>query len=143
MKKRNKADSYHTASLHRLVFFLMILFSLYSCSVNKQVSKTASTILLRDSAVNTGHIGICIYEPATNKYWYDYNSSHYFIPASNTKLFTLYAGMKYLGDSLPGWSIKETKDTITLCFKQPGLKKIKYQAGQYLSLSFRINGRKY
>lgn len=38
---------------------------------------------------------------------------------------------------------KETKDTITLCFKQPGLKKIKYQAGQYLSLSFRINGRKY
>lgn len=39
--------------------------------------------------------------------------------------------------------IKETKDTITLCFKQPGLKKIKYQAGQYLTLSFRINGRKY
>jgi ring-1,2-phenylacetyl-CoA epoxidase subunit PaaE len=38
---------------------------------------------------------------------------------------------------------KETKDTITLCFKQPGLKKIKYQAGQYLTLSFRINGRKY
>jgi ring-1,2-phenylacetyl-CoA epoxidase subunit PaaE len=37
----------------------------------------------------------------------------------------------------------ETKDTITLCFKQPGLKKIKYQAGQYLTLSFRINGRKY
>jgi len=38
---------------------------------------------------------------------------------------------------------RETKDTITLCFKQPGLKKIKYQAGQYLTLSFRINGRKY
>jgi ring-1,2-phenylacetyl-CoA epoxidase subunit PaaE len=38
---------------------------------------------------------------------------------------------------------KETKDTITLCFKQPGLKKIKYQAGQYLTMSFRINGRKY
>lgn len=38
---------------------------------------------------------------------------------------------------------KETKDTITLLFKQPGLKKIKYQAGQYLTLSFRINGRKY
>jgi ring-1,2-phenylacetyl-CoA epoxidase subunit PaaE len=37
----------------------------------------------------------------------------------------------------------ETKDTITICFKQPGLKKIKYQAGQYLTLSFRINGRKY
>ena len=38
---------------------------------------------------------------------------------------------------------QETKDTITLCFKQPGLRKIKYKAGQYLTLSFRINGRKY
>lgn len=37
----------------------------------------------------------------------------------------------------------ETKDTITLCFKQPGLKKIKYLAGQYLTLIFRINGRRY
>lgn len=38
---------------------------------------------------------------------------------------------------------RETGDTITLCFKQPGLRKIRYQAGQYISLSFRINGRKY
>lgn len=38
---------------------------------------------------------------------------------------------------------RETDDTVTLCFKQPGLKKIKYQAGQYLTLQFRINGRRY
>ncbi len=37
----------------------------------------------------------------------------------------------------------ETHDTITLRFKQPGLKKIKYFAGQYLTLIFRINGRRY
>ncbi len=39
--------------------------------------------------------------------------------------------------------ITETKDTVTLCFKQPGLKKVKYFAGQYLTLIFRINGRRY
>lgn len=38
---------------------------------------------------------------------------------------------------------KETEDTITICFKQPGLRKIKYQAGQYITLILRINGRKY
>lgn len=38
---------------------------------------------------------------------------------------------------------KETEDAVTLCFKQPGLKKIKYLAGQYLTLIFRINGRRY
>jgi ring-1,2-phenylacetyl-CoA epoxidase subunit PaaE len=37
----------------------------------------------------------------------------------------------------------ETNDTVTICFKQPGLKKIKYLAGQYLTLQFRINGRRY
>jgi len=37
----------------------------------------------------------------------------------------------------------ETEDAITVCFKQPALKKLKYDAGQYLSLIFRINGRRY
>lgn len=37
----------------------------------------------------------------------------------------------------------ETADALTVCFKQPGLRKIKYMAGQYLTLIFRINGRKY
>lgn len=39
--------------------------------------------------------------------------------------------------------IRETEDTVTLCFKQPGLKKISYLPGQYLTLIFRINGRRY
>ncbi len=38
---------------------------------------------------------------------------------------------------------RESKDAVTLCFKQPGLKKIRYLSGQYLTLIFRINGRRY
>jgi len=38
---------------------------------------------------------------------------------------------------------KETSDAVTIIFKQPGLKKIKYKAGQYISLIFKINGRRY
>jgi ring-1,2-phenylacetyl-CoA epoxidase subunit PaaE len=38
---------------------------------------------------------------------------------------------------------QETFDCKTIIFKQPSLRKIKYQAGQYLSLIFRINGRLY
>lgn len=38
---------------------------------------------------------------------------------------------------------KETVDTVTICFKQPGFKKIKYLPGQYLTLIFKINGRRY
>lgn len=38
---------------------------------------------------------------------------------------------------------QETSDTLTICFKQPGIKKIKYFAGQYLTLVLRINNRRY
>ncbi|MEP6711749.1 MAG: D-alanyl-D-alanine carboxypeptidase [Ferruginibacter sp.] len=84
------------------LFTLSTLFTLSSCSSTKQISRQADIILLKDSAIRQGHIGICIYEPATGKYWYNYDAEKYFVPASNTKLFTLYAGMKYLGDSLVG-----------------------------------------
>ena len=77
-------------------------FILSSCSISKQISKQATKLLLKDSAISHGQIGISIYEPATDTYWYNYDATKYFVPASNTKLFTLYAGMKYLGDSLAG-----------------------------------------
>jgi len=88
----------------KLSHFLLLIscFVFSSCSVSKQISKQAKEILINDTAVSQGHIGISIYEPATGKYWYNYQAEKYFVPASNTKLFSLYAGMKYLGDSLPG-----------------------------------------
>ena len=92
------------------LFIFLFLFS--SCSVSKQISKQANTFLLQDSAIMQGHIGISIYEPATGKYWYNYQAEKYFVPASNTKLFSLYAGMKYLGDSLVGLKVTEYSDHI-------------------------------
>src|SRR3954468_9350864 len=100
------------------VLSLSLIFTFYfllnSCSFTKQISKQADTILLQDSSISKGHIGISIYEPATGKYWYNYNADKYFIPASNVKLFTLYAGMKYLGDSLPGIDYGFRNDTIEI-----------------------------
>jgi len=95
-----------------LILNSSFLILLASCSVTNQISKKAEAILLSDTAIRSGHIGISIYEPATNTYWYNYNADKYFIPASNTKLFTLYAGMKYLGDSLVGAKIAEYENSL-------------------------------
>lgn len=85
---------------YRLIFLSLLFFTHHSFS--QSISQLATNILLKDSAISKGNIGISIYEPATNRYWFNYNGTKYFIPASNTKLFSLYAGMKYLGDSLAG-----------------------------------------
>lgn len=104
--------NYTFRQVHILMCSFCLLVAASSCSVNKQISRKASKLLLQDSAVRQGHIGISIYEPATGKYWYEHDAEKYFTPASNTKLFTLYAGMKYLGDSLVGLKYLETSDTI-------------------------------
>ncbi len=93
-----------------LLFILLCSMLIQSCSVTRQIKKQATQILLNDSIISTGHIGISIYEPATERYWYNYNATKYFVPASNTKLFSLYAGMKYLGDSLVGLRYQNFSD---------------------------------
>jgi D-alanyl-D-alanine carboxypeptidase/D-alanyl-D-alanine-endopeptidase (penicillin-binding protein 4) len=93
-------------------FLLFIIVALTSCSLSKNISRQTYQLLISDSTLKTGHVGISIYEPSTNSFWYNYNADKYFIPASNTKLFTLYAGMKYLGDSIIGLKYFERNDTI-------------------------------
>lgn len=94
--------------IYGLICFLV--FS--SCTVNRQIAKVAEKELLGDSALLPAYLGVCIFEPATGKYLYQHDATKYFVPASNTKLFTLYAGMKFLGDSLPGLKYFETADSL-------------------------------
>ncbi|WP_162944592.1 D-alanyl-D-alanine carboxypeptidase/D-alanyl-D-alanine-endopeptidase [Flavisolibacter nicotianae] len=95
----------------RSVFLFLLAFTfLASCSLSHQIQQSAQKRILNDSALHTAHIGISIYEPATGKRWYDYQGDKYFVPASNTKLATCYAAMKYLGDSLVGARFESGKD---------------------------------
>ena len=96
------------------VRLLIFLFLFTSCSVSKQISKQAHTFLLQDSSLVNGQVGISIYEEATGKYWYNYQSEKYFVPASNTKLFSLYAGLKYLGDSITAYKYFEDQNSIII-----------------------------
>lgn len=95
-------------------FGCLLLLLLSSCSISKQLKKSADTNLLNQPGLQNAHIGIAVYDVAAEKYWYRYNSNKYFIPASNTKIFTCYAGIKYLGDSLAGIKYANTANGIVL-----------------------------
>ncbi len=83
-----------------------------SCRMGKSVFKSSEHFLFEDSIITSAHVGISIYEPSSNRYLYQKNAGKYFVPASNTKLFTLYCGLKYLGDSLIGLQYFEKNDTV-------------------------------
>jgi D-alanyl-D-alanine carboxypeptidase/D-alanyl-D-alanine-endopeptidase (penicillin-binding protein 4) len=67
-----------------------------SCSIQQKISKSAKQVI-NDSSLLTAHVGISIYEPATGKYWYNYQGDKYFVPASNTKIPTLLCSYEIFG----------------------------------------------
>jgi D-alanyl-D-alanine carboxypeptidase/D-alanyl-D-alanine-endopeptidase (penicillin-binding protein 4) len=94
------------------LLLIIIIFS--SCSVSNKISRGPTKDILNNPAFVNAHTGISIYEPATGKYWYNYQAEKYFNPASNTKLATCYAAMKYLGDSLTGISYAIINDSTVV-----------------------------
>ena len=89
----------------RLSAFCGLLMALLQVNARAQCCLPDNMVLrqlLENKELKAAHVGIYVYDDSSKKTIADYQSDKYFIPASNTKLFSLYAGMKYLGDSLPG-----------------------------------------
>lgn len=87
---------------NRILISCIVMALLASCSIQKKIAKEANHDILSDSNFAAAHVGIALYDVAANKFVYNYQGEKYFIPASNTKIMTCYAAMKYLGDSLVG-----------------------------------------
>lgn len=56
--------------------------------------------------------GFALYDPARDSMLYAYQADRYFTPASNTKLLTLYASLKTLGDSIPALQYRREGDLL-------------------------------
>jgi serine-type D-Ala-D-Ala carboxypeptidase/endopeptidase (penicillin-binding protein 4) len=79
---------------------LLCLLLLNACSISSKISRDAQQQVLQQPVMAPAHVGISIMDAATGEYLYNYQGDKYFVPASNTKLFTCYAALRYLGDSL-------------------------------------------
>lgn len=104
---------------NRLKYILWFLIPSFGgvwggCSPQKQIAKQAQTSFFSNPDFTPAHLGIAVFDPAKNKFLYSYQGEKYFTPASNTKLFSLYAGLKYLGDSLTAARYKIEDDVLVL-----------------------------
>lgn len=83
-----------------VIFCMAILF--FSCTTPKGIQRSAGKTFIEDSLLKEAHVGVSIYDPQQKAWLYNYQGDKYFIPASNTKIMSCYAGMKYLGNQLTG-----------------------------------------
>lgn len=94
----------------RFLFYALALVVLYSCSPvsRARLNKTfhATEERFKD------HTGFVLYDPIESKTLFDFNGDRYFTPASNTKIFTLYAALKILGDSVPAFEYVHRNDSL-------------------------------
>lgn len=96
-------------------FGVLLLFTgmaWQACSPSHSIGQFAQKELLQQPGLESAQVGISLYNPAKGTYLYNWQESKYFVPASNTKLFTLYAGLKYLGDSLVGIRYRQTDTAL-------------------------------
>ncbi|WP_299823189.1 D-alanyl-D-alanine carboxypeptidase/D-alanyl-D-alanine-endopeptidase [uncultured Pontibacter sp.] len=103
-------------------FYLLavLAFIQVSCVTQKQPAVTAetygpATILQRvqesEKKVNR-FVGFALYDPELGQMVVEHNADKYFVPASNTKLFTFYASLKMLGDTIPALKYKISGDSL-------------------------------
>lgn len=91
-------------------FFLFLLIGNYT--FGQSIQNIAQNTLLDNRSLRHADIGICIYNPVNKEYLYRHNALQYFTPASNTKLYTFYTGLKILGDSTSGIQYQIHQDTM-------------------------------
>ncbi|MBY5950561.1 D-alanyl-D-alanine carboxypeptidase [Algoriphagus marincola] len=88
--------------------YFIALIALCSCTVQK-INKT----LTKSDVFKKGHLGFMLTDPAKEKPLVAINEDKYFIPASNTKLFTFYTSYTVLGDEkVNGLNYLERGDSL-------------------------------
>src|SRR5689334_4721734 len=98
------------AEIRSIVSICLAAVLFTDCSSSAFIRKSAD--VFRDEPFSNAHIGMSIYDASSQKSIYSLNANKYFLPASNVKLFTLYAALKYMGDSLPGIQYDDSGDTL-------------------------------
>ncbi|TAF77768.1 MAG: hypothetical protein EAZ54_10130 [Curvibacter sp.] len=95
-----------------LLSLALLAFLITSCVTQKvKISKIEHWI---DSTQIDDHsfVGIKIYDPKTQEVIFAKNEKRYFVPASNTKILSLYASLKNLGDSIPALKYLQKGDSL-------------------------------
>ncbi len=100
--------------MQKILFISLVALVGLSCKTNQNISgKSLYAKMLDTSSVfSQSMTGMALYDLSEQKIIFERNSNRYFTPASNTKLFTFYACLKTLGDSIPALRYEIKSDSL-------------------------------
>ncbi len=91
---------------------LLSVICFTACSPNKIIAKKVGIEFKNSAIIKQYHNGFALYDMDKKQMIYEKDASTYYTPASNTKLFTFYAGLKMIPDSIPSLRYVERGDSL-------------------------------
>lgn len=98
--------------MKKIILGLLASIVCSACSMNQKMAKQVARQFDKPAITNQYHTGFALYDLQEKKMIYEKDADRYFVPASNTKLYTFYAGLKMLGDSIPALRYVERGDSL-------------------------------
>nr|WP_199157696.1 D-alanyl-D-alanine carboxypeptidase [Pedobacter sp. ASV2] len=99
---------------YRILFSVLVLSAtlLWSCSTDKMISNKVAREFKNSTVIKQYNVGFALYNMEHKKMLFQKDADKYFIPASNTKLYTFYASLKMIPDSIPALKYIEKGDSL-------------------------------
>lgn len=98
--------------MKKIILGLLASIVCSACSMNQKMAKQVARQFDKPAITNQYHTGFALYDLQSKRMIYEKDADRYFVPASNTKLYTFYAGLKMLGDSIPALRYVERGDSL-------------------------------
>ena len=113
------------SACYNFIILSVVIWGLTACKTTQPVetptpiptpTPTTTSIRLIDTSkvLNQSFTGLLVYDLDSNRTFLERNTDRYFVPASITKLFTYYACVKLLGDSIPALKYKIVGDSLII-----------------------------
>ncbi|MCB0688566.1 MAG: D-alanyl-D-alanine carboxypeptidase [Saprospiraceae bacterium] len=96
------------------LYILCAFFGLSACSTSNRIPSSVGNFFTRDTLFSDHFTGFLLYDPVKGENIYAYHGNHFFTPASNTKILTMYSALEVLPDTLPSVKYMSAGDTLYL-----------------------------
>lgn len=101
------------SKINGTIYLTLVLAScLSACAPNRILRNKVQREFKNSQLIKQYQVGFALYDKDKKEMVFQKDADKYFTPASNTKLYTFYAGLKIIPDSIPSLRYIERQDSL-------------------------------